>query len=491
MLGENNPQGSFFDHYVYENHLPMDHELVRIKKEIDFSFVKEQTKDLYDDSFGRPSWPPEVLFKMVFLEYYANLSDVQVSEQCIYNMLYRWFVGLEIGDATPDDTTLVVFRKRMGKEKMERLFERIIQQIKSKGLLTERYKIIDATHVIANVAIPSTVGLLRQARRKIITAIRKKYPVCAKKLQELYGKRDTKSRRATQEELLQEVELTRELFSQARGKYTKETDRLITDMERMLYGQEKVASLVDPDARWGYKDDDHPFCGYKIHTGCDESEIVTSVDVLSGNANEGAEKNVRSLLEKERTQGIKYEAVVADALYDSAENRRAIHEKKKPNGDRIKAYIPSRHKEKWLDHFRYEKALDRVVCPVNKVSISKSPHEQGHLYYFSVESCQHCRYQEDCPPLNEGRVRVFVSEDYQLKLLDDNPERKEALKKRSLIERRFAAAKKWHNLSRARYWGKAKVAIQALMTFLVMNTKRMVKLLLMREQNVELSGAGP
>jgi len=119
MLGEKNKQSNFFDHFVYGHHIPEDHELVRINREVDFSFVKEETKDLYEEGMGRPSWPPEVLFWMLFLEYYANLSDVQVSEQCRYNLLYRWFAGLEVGDETPDDTTLVVFRKRLGRERIE------------------------------------------------------------------------------------------------------------------------------------------------------------------------------------------------------------------------------------------------------------------------------------------------------------------------------------------------------------------------------------
>jgi len=60
----------------------------------------------------------------------------------------------------------------------------------------------------------------------------------------------------------------------------------------------------------------------------DKSEIVTSVDSLSGNENEGAEGNVRSLLGKEWEQGMEFRAVVTDSLYDSSENRKAIHEEK-------------------------------------------------------------------------------------------------------------------------------------------------------------------
>jgi IS5 family transposase len=482
MLGKKDPQGRFFDHYVYERHLPSDHELVRIHGEVDFSFVEGETKDLYEEEMGRPSWPPEILFRMLFLEYYSNLSDVQVSEQCVYNFLYRWFVGLKVGEGTPDDTTLVVFRKRLGPERVERFFNKINEQAKSKGILVGRHKIMDATHVIANVAIPSTVGLLRQARKKVLREIEKKYPLCAKQLGETYGEGDRQGRRATEEELVREVELTRAFFSEARGKYTEGTDQIITEMEEMLYGEEKVASLVDPDARWGYKDEDHPFCGYKVHVGCDESEVVTSVDLLSGNENEGAETNVRALLQKEREQGMEHGAVVADALYDSAENRKAIHEEKTLEGEAVRAYIPSRQKEKWLDRFHYQKDRDRVICPAKQLSIGKSPHEQGHLYYFSVQSCRDCPYREDCPPLNEGRVRVFVSEDYELKLMDENPERKEALKRRPLIERRFGGGKKWHGLGRARYRRKWRVAIQAIMTFLVMNVKRMVKLLEIKAQ---------
>ena len=133
MLGKKDPQGRFFDRYVYENHVPQDHELVRIDREVDFSFVEGETRDLYEEDFGRPSWPPEVLFRMLFLEFYSNLSDVQISEQCVYNMLYRWFVGLKLGEGSPDDTTLVVFRRRLGKERLERFFKKINEQAKAFG----------------------------------------------------------------------------------------------------------------------------------------------------------------------------------------------------------------------------------------------------------------------------------------------------------------------------------------------------------------------
>jgi IS5 family transposase len=63
-------------------------------------------------------------------------------------------------------------------------------------------------------------------------------------------------------------------------------------------------------------------------------------------------------------------------------------------------------------------------------------------------------------------------------LLDNIPARKEALLRRKTIEGKFGEAKKWHNLHRARYRRKSRVAIQVFMTFMVLNIKRMMKLLL-------------
>jgi IS5 family transposase len=93
-----------------------------------------------------------------------------------YNILYRYFVGLQTHDSTADDTTLVVFRTRCGQNRLERLFDRVVQFCKEKNLLREGLKIVDATSVDADVAIPNTVNLLRQGCGVIIKKIAKSNP---------------------------------------------------------------------------------------------------------------------------------------------------------------------------------------------------------------------------------------------------------------------------------------------------------------------------
>lgn len=167
MLGEEKKQGDFFNDYVYGELLPEEDTLLSIARLVDFGFVEEEVADLYSEDRGRPSYPPAVLFKMLFLEHYANLSDVEVSKQCRYNLLYRACVGLAVSEPTPDDTTLVVFRARLGEERFERLFERVVEQAQEAGLLKDRLKIVDATHLIADVAIPNMLNLLHQGRKRV------------------------------------------------------------------------------------------------------------------------------------------------------------------------------------------------------------------------------------------------------------------------------------------------------------------------------------
>jgi transposase len=94
LLGRRDQQTNFFDQEIFSRMIPEDHPLVLIKKHVDFPFVKEETARYYHPGLGRPSFPPEVLFKVLFLEVWANLSDIQVCRELRYNVLYRYFCGV-------------------------------------------------------------------------------------------------------------------------------------------------------------------------------------------------------------------------------------------------------------------------------------------------------------------------------------------------------------------------------------------------------------
>ena len=469
MLGKTDPQGNFFDSYIEEYFLPKEHELLKIKEKVDFSFIEEETRDLYSEEVGRPSHPPLVMFKILFLEFYYNLSDVEVARQLKFNVLFRYFTDLKAEDPIPDDTSLVVFRKRLGEERFEKIFDNFVRQCKEKGLLKEKLKAIDATHIVADVAIPNTVNLLREGRKRVLRELEKEKKILDQSLKKYLPEKP--SRRPTKEDLAKELNLSKELIEQVKGKYSLRVEKIIGLLEKIAGPDKKrkLVSFVDPEARFGTR-----FAGYKAHIAKDESEIITSCETLPGDQNEGEKSNLESLLKKEDEKGLTAQALAADALYDSLANRLTIEKRE------MKHYIPEKRKKKKLDSFIYTEKEDKFICQKGYSSIGKTYHEDGYVYYFSSRFCRQCDEKKECP-CNKDRPTLYVSQSHLLYLKTDPEERKKALKKRRRIEAKFGEAKKHHAMARARYRGRWRVAIQVFMTFIVINLKRMAKLLEIRE----------
>ncbi|AEJ43105.1 hypothetical protein TC41_1160 [Alicyclobacillus acidocaldarius subsp. acidocaldarius Tc-4-1] len=88
---------SLWDDWLIRKLLPENHILLAIDQHIDFSFVEEETRDLYSLHHGRPAYAPEQLLRVLFLAYFYNLSDVRVAEELRYNLLYRAFCPLFSG----------------------------------------------------------------------------------------------------------------------------------------------------------------------------------------------------------------------------------------------------------------------------------------------------------------------------------------------------------------------------------------------------------
>ncbi len=475
MLGRTDPQGNFFDSYIEEYFLPKEHELLKIKENVDFSFIEEKVRDLYSKDMGRSSHPPKVMFKILFLEFYYNLSDVEVARQLKFNVLFRYFAGLKAEDPIPDDTSMVVFRRRLGEERFERLFDRFTAQCKDRGLLQETLKTIDATHIVADVAIPNTVNLLREERKRILRTIEKEKKEIAEPLKKYLPEKSP--RRSTKEDLIREVSLSKDLIKEVKGKHSSRIEKIVSLLEKAVEPEKKrkLVSFVDPDARFGTK-----FAGYKAHIAKDESEIVTSAKTLPGDENEGEEGNLESLLQKEDEKGLTAEAVSCDALYDSLANRLNIEKRE------MKHYISEKRKKKKLDDFIYSENEDKFICQRGYSSIGKTYYKDAYVYYFSTRLCKSCDRTKQCP-CGKNKPTLYVSQSHLLYIKVDPEEKKKALRKRRRIEAKFGEAKKHHAMLRARYRGRWRIAIQVFMTFIVMNLKRMVKLLETRESTMGLA----
>jgi len=100
MRGDDRQQSGMFSYVSLEERVPQDHPLRRIRETVD-QILQAMAKE-FDGMYaktGRPSVPPERLLRSVLLQiFYSVRSERMLMEQMNYNLLFRWFVGLELDE---------------------------------------------------------------------------------------------------------------------------------------------------------------------------------------------------------------------------------------------------------------------------------------------------------------------------------------------------------------------------------------------------------
>jgi transposase len=318
---------------IYDRLIAKDHLLVKISSIIDFSFVYDKVKNRYS-TVGRASKDPVMMFKICLLEYLYNLSDVQIAKRISTDVAFRWFLGLNIDDEVPDDTTISHFRiNRMKVDNFELFFIEIVKLCIERDIIKKRRYIIDTTDVAANVNYPSDRNLIRNAFRKVIKEIEKfDEPLANQQMEQFNNSLDKEYELHEKVSVKKYLEIANKHIGYI---YLKTYAELQTNEEYqeafgILYDivdqytnnkKDKIISIVDTDARVAHKSVGNIKRGYKNHIIVDEdSEIIVSSSQTPFNI--GDEKKLVELIEKvEKDFAIKPEEVSADKVYGSNENR--------------------------------------------------------------------------------------------------------------------------------------------------------------------------
>lgn len=152
MRGPDEKQGEVFSYVPLEQRIPRDHPLRRIRPMVDrgLNEMWSHFEALYARR-GRPSIAPERLLRALLLQaLYSIRSETQLMEQLDYNLLYRWFVGLNPGDPVWDVTVFTKNRDRlMAGEVSQRLLEAVLRQAAEHDLLSEEHFTVDGTLIQA------------------------------------------------------------------------------------------------------------------------------------------------------------------------------------------------------------------------------------------------------------------------------------------------------------------------------------------------------
>src|ERR671926_601620 len=121
-----------------DERVPHDHLLRRIAEAVDFSFVRRLTARFYSHT-GQPGIDPVVLFKMALVGYlYGITSERRLAEELGLNLAFRWFVGYDLDERTPDHSVLSKARRRFGVTVYHAFFTEIIHQFQRAGLIDGR-----------------------------------------------------------------------------------------------------------------------------------------------------------------------------------------------------------------------------------------------------------------------------------------------------------------------------------------------------------------
>jgi transposase len=131
-----------------ERRVPADHPLRAIRVMVDAALEKLSPRfaSLYSHT-GRPSVPPEKLLRALLLQvFYSVRSEALLMEQLDYNLLFRWFVGLDMDEAVWDATTFTKNRDRLlAGDIAQEFFAAITEQARDSGLLSDEHFTVDGT----------------------------------------------------------------------------------------------------------------------------------------------------------------------------------------------------------------------------------------------------------------------------------------------------------------------------------------------------------
>src|SRR6184192_4612557 len=131
MRGEDTQQNAMFSYLSPEQRVPQDHPVRMLRRLVDEVLRKLSRRftAMYAHG-GRPSIPPEKLLRALLLQVlYTIRSERLLMEQLDYNLLFRWFVGLNMDDAVWDASTFSKNRERMLEGDIaEAFFDRVVAQ---------------------------------------------------------------------------------------------------------------------------------------------------------------------------------------------------------------------------------------------------------------------------------------------------------------------------------------------------------------------------
>ena len=445
--------------FCMDDMVPQNHMLRLIDKAIDWTFIYDLVEEKYCPNNGRPSMDPVMLIKIPFIQYLYGIKSMrQTIREIEVNVVYRWFLGLDMMDPVPHFSTFGKNYTRRFKDTglFEQIFAKILEDCMKFNLVDTEQIFVDSTHVKA----------------------------CA-------NSKKMRKRVAHEQALWYEEELQKEIAKdrESHGKKPlKEKDRndpssgsggSMDSQEEIPEGvKTQKCSTTDPESGWFRKGEHKHVFAYAVETACDKHGWILGYSVHPGNEHDS--RTFKPLYDK-----IKHyhpAMIVADAGYRTPA---IAHELLEDGVEPLFPYKRPMTKDVFFRKYEYvyDEAYDCYLCPENQILSYRTTNRDGYKEYHSCgELCANCPSLHKCTE-SKNHVKVVmrhVWEEY-MEMAEDirhtlgNKAIYELRKE--TIERIFGTAKEQHGFRYTQYIGKARMEMKAGLTFACMNLKKLARIL--------------
>lgn len=283
-------------------------------------WVEDLCEPFYADGRGRPGIPPGVYFRMVLVGYFEGIGSQRgIAWRCSDSLSLREFLGIPLGEDSPDHSSLSVIRNRLPLEVHREVFVWFLRLAQERKLLQGKTVAVDSTTLEANAAMKSIV-------RRDTGEDWNEYLTRLMQDEGVIEKNETPS----------DEELRR--FDKQRKNKTVSNDEWVSE--------------TDPDARIARMKDGTTHLAYKAEHVVDlESDIILAAEVYHADQGDThtLEDSVNHAQTNQREAGsdVPIEDVAADKGYHGAETLTEIREHTP-----YRTYIPEperKHECRWTD----------------------------------------------------------------------------------------------------------------------------------------------
>lgn len=510
------PLLSDFDRRTFQEFVPHDHYLRRVKSLVDFQRLRAFCTDAYDVGFGRPAVEPVLMIKILFLCFHYRLSDGQVIERCKHDIAFRYFLDLPAGAGLPHDTNGTHFRQRLGDERFEMIFQDLVSQLREQGFVRDRLRLKDATHLYGNVADPRPIELAGQVRERLLVAAKPFFADWVAQQRVLIdNQRLATAELNDQERLLARIAWLRKMTGALLDlRPTLPTPASLPDLKQdrldsaldvagkflmdCLYRQvtgekapDRLVSGVDEDTRIGK----HGafYVGYMFDMSMDaDSEFITAINVLAANGAE-AKDAVDLIRQEESAQGNDVEGISIDG---AGYNGPVLRELSDPAGLDLDVTVPppeTKPRAKFGPERFSLTVLGQLECPAGQTTTNREKMPEGFKYHFQAKQCAGCAMRGEClekpesPKSHRAVIKNEYSKEYEkVQAKAKTPEYAQTRRTHSKVERKLGEVVRYHG-RRCRYRGLGRVRSQGFLMALAVNVKRWVKLMYSKKAG-ELAG---